>query len=106
MPVDEEGGAVVIDLVRSGDRDQEERAFDLEVKELIDIGVRGLKEEFREVFLLRESRRAFVEEMRGHGVAARHGKEPPEIRIQGAPAGVHGVGVFRGKTESERGVKG
>ncbi len=49
-----EGGAVVIDMVRSGDRDQEERAFDLEVKELIDIGVRGLKEEFREVFLLRE----------------------------------------------------
>lgn len=54
ISVEEEGGAVVIDLVRSGDRDQEERAFDLEVKELIDIGVRGLKEEFREVFLLRE----------------------------------------------------
>ena len=50
----DEGGAVVIDMVRSGDRDQEERASDLEVKELIDIGVRGLKEEFREVFLLRE----------------------------------------------------
>jgi len=54
ISVEEEGGAVVIDLVRSGDRDQEERAFDLEVKELIDIGVRGLKGEFREVFLLRE----------------------------------------------------
>ena len=54
LSMDEEGGAVVIDLVRSGDKDQEERAFDLEVKELIDIGVRGLKEEFREVFLLRE----------------------------------------------------
>jgi RNA polymerase sigma-70 factor (ECF subfamily) len=54
LSMEEEGGAVVIDLVRSGDRDQEERAFDLEVKELIDIGVRGLKEEFREVFLLRE----------------------------------------------------
>jgi len=50
----DEGGAIVLDMVRSGDRDQEERAFDLEVKELIDIGVRGLKEEFREVFLLRE----------------------------------------------------
>lgn len=54
LSIEEEGGAVVIDLVRSGDRDQEERAFDLEVKELVDIGVRGLKEEFREVFLLRE----------------------------------------------------
>ncbi|MGH7892130.1 MAG: sigma-70 family RNA polymerase sigma factor [Thermodesulfobacteriota bacterium] len=54
LSMDEEGGAVVIDIVRSGDRDQEERVFDLEVKELIDIGVRGLKEEFREVFLLRE----------------------------------------------------
>ena len=50
----DEGGAVVIDIIRSGERDQEERAFDLEVKELIDIGVKGLKEEFREVFLLRE----------------------------------------------------
>jgi RNA polymerase sigma-70 factor (ECF subfamily) len=54
LSMEEEGGAVVIDIVRSGDRDQEERAFDLEVKELIDMGVRSLKEEFREVFLLRE----------------------------------------------------
>lgn len=54
LSMEEEGGAVVIDFVRSGDKDQEERAFDLEVKELIEIGVGGLKEEFREVFLLRE----------------------------------------------------
>ncbi len=75
VSVEEEGGAVVIDLVRSGDRDQEERAF-----------VRG--------------------DIRYHGVAARHGEEPPEICVQGAPAGIHGVRVFRRKTESERGVKG
>jgi RNA polymerase sigma-70 factor (ECF subfamily) len=63
LSMEEEGGAVVIDLVRSGDRDQEERAFDLEVKELIDIGVRGLKEEFREVFLLREVEGLSLEEI-------------------------------------------
>ena len=51
---DEEGGAVVLEIMRSEERDQEEKVFDLEVKALIDIGVKGLKEEFREVFLLRE----------------------------------------------------
>jgi len=63
LSMDEEGGAVVIDLVSSGDRDQEERASDLEIKELIDIGVRGLKEEFREVFLLREVEGLSLEEI-------------------------------------------
>jgi len=63
LSMEEEGGAVVIDLVRSGDKDQEERAFDLEVKELIAIGVRGLKEEFREVFLLREVEGLSLEEI-------------------------------------------
>ncbi len=63
LHADEESGAVVIDFVRSGERDQEERAFDLEVKELIDIGVKGLKEEFREVFLLREVEGLSLEEI-------------------------------------------
>ncbi len=59
----EEGGAVVLEIVRSEERDQEEKAFDLEVKALIDIGVKGLKEEFREVFLLREVEGLSLEEI-------------------------------------------
>jgi RNA polymerase sigma-70 factor, ECF subfamily len=49
-----EGGAVVLEIVKSGQRAQDEEAYDKELRELIDIGVKGLKEEFREVFLLRE----------------------------------------------------
>lgn len=63
LSMEEEGGAVVIDFIRSDEKDQEERAFDLEVKELIEIGVRGLKEEFREVFLLREMEGLSLEEI-------------------------------------------
>ena len=63
LSMEEEGGSVVIDFIRSYDKDQEERTFDLEVKELIDIGVRGLKEEFREVFLLREVEGLSLEEI-------------------------------------------
>ena len=63
LSMEEEGGAVVIDFIRSDEKDQEERAFDLEVKELIEIGVRGLKEEFREVFLLREVEGLSLEEI-------------------------------------------
>ena len=60
---DEEGGAVVLEIVRSEERGQEEKVFDLEVKALIDIGVKGLKEEFREVFLLREVEGLSLEEI-------------------------------------------
>jgi RNA polymerase sigma-70 factor, ECF subfamily len=49
-----EGGAVVLEIVKSSQRTQDEEAYDKELRELIDIGVKGLKEEFREVFLLRE----------------------------------------------------
>ena len=50
----EESGAVVLEIVKSDIRGQDEEAYDKELRELIDIGVKGLKEEFREVFLLRE----------------------------------------------------
>lgn len=55
-PIDssDEGGAVVLEIVKSDSKAQDEAAYDKELRELIDIGVRGLKEEFREVFLLRE----------------------------------------------------
>lgn len=51
---EDEEGALVIEIVRSPERGQEDRVFDREVGDLIDSGVKGLKEEFREVFLLRE----------------------------------------------------
>lgn len=54
ISADDEGGAVVIDIVRGTERAQDERVFDREVRGLIDSGVSGLKDEFREVFLLRE----------------------------------------------------
>lgn len=51
---EDERGAVVLEIVKSGDRSQEDAAFDKEVRDLIEIGLRELREEFREVFLLRE----------------------------------------------------
>ncbi len=51
---EEERGAVVLEIVKSDTRAQDDEAYDKELRELIDIGVKGLKEEFREVFLLRE----------------------------------------------------
>jgi RNA polymerase sigma-70 factor (ECF subfamily) len=55
-PISAEGesGAVVIDIIRGGERAQDERVFDREVRDVLDEGLDGLKEEFREVFLLRE----------------------------------------------------
>lgn len=49
-----EEGAVVLEIVRSEDRGQEDKLYDKEVRELIDKGIKGLKEEFKEVFLLKE----------------------------------------------------
>lgn len=54
LPDDEGGGLVVLDIVRSRDKNQEERAMDKEIQLLLDRGIGGLREEFREVFLLRE----------------------------------------------------
>lgn len=51
---DDEGGAVVLEIVKSDSRPQDDEAYDKELRQLIDIGVKGLKDEFREVFLLRE----------------------------------------------------
>ena len=51
---EDEGGAVVLEIVKSEARAQDDETYDKELRELIDIGVKGLKEEFREVFLLRE----------------------------------------------------
>jgi len=50
----DEGGAVVIDMIRGGERAQDEKVYDREVRDVLDEGLSGLKEEFREVFLLRE----------------------------------------------------
>lgn len=50
----DEGGAVVIDMIRGGERAQDERVYDREVRDVLDEGLGGLKEEFREVFILRE----------------------------------------------------
>ena len=51
---EEERGAVVLEIVKGDTRPQDEEAYDKELRELIDAGVKGLKDEFREVFLLRE----------------------------------------------------
>ena len=51
---EEDRGATVLEIVKSDLRAQDEEAYDKEIRELLDKGVKGLKEEFREVFLLRE----------------------------------------------------
>ena len=50
----DQGGAVVIDMIRGGERAQDESVYDREVRDVLDEGLGELKEEFREVFLLRE----------------------------------------------------
>ncbi len=51
---DEGDGAVVLDIIRSRERNQEEIIIDREIQRLLDRGIEELREEFREVFLLRE----------------------------------------------------
>lgn len=66
------GGAVVLEIVKSDDRGQDEEAYDKELRGLIEIGVKGLKEEFREVFLLREVEGIVSGDCRDHRVSARN----------------------------------
>ncbi len=51
---DESDGAIVLDIIKSRERNQEERAMDKEIQGLLKSGIEDLREEFREVFLLRE----------------------------------------------------
>jgi len=51
---DESDGAVVLDIIKSRERNQEETIIDKEIQRLLDSGIEELREEFREVFLLRE----------------------------------------------------
>ncbi len=59
----DEGGAVVLEIVKSGDSTQDQKVYDKEVRELINTGVNGLREEFREVFLLREVEGLSIQEI-------------------------------------------
>ena len=45
---------VVLDIVRSGERNQEEKAIDKETHALLNLAIMGLRQEYKEVFLLRE----------------------------------------------------
>lgn len=54
LSVSDEGGDSVLEIVESKDRDQEDNIYDREVGELIDKGVKSLKQEFKEVFILKE----------------------------------------------------
>jgi RNA polymerase sigma-70 factor (ECF subfamily) len=51
---EEQDGAVILDLVRSRESNQEERAIDKQTQELLNVAVAGLRKEYKEVFLLRE----------------------------------------------------
>jgi RNA polymerase sigma-70 factor (ECF subfamily) len=50
----ESEGAIVLDIIKSRERNQEERAMDKEIQRLLNSGIKDLREEFKEVFLLRE----------------------------------------------------
>lgn len=54
LSTEEGDGYAVIDIVKSNERNQEDRAMDKEIRKMLDKGVRDLKGEYREVFLLRE----------------------------------------------------
>ena len=58
-----EKGAVVLDIVKSKERSQDERVFDHEVRGLINSGLEGLKDDLREVFILREMEGMALEEI-------------------------------------------
>lgn len=47
-------GPVKLEIVRANEKDQEERVIDREIRALLKSGLANLREEFREVFLLRE----------------------------------------------------
>ncbi len=51
---EENDSPFILDIVRSVERNQEERAIDKETQALLNIAVWGLREEYKEVFLLRE----------------------------------------------------
>lgn len=50
----EQAGAVVLEIVKSEDSGQEDKIYRRELRELIDLGLDSLKEEFKEVFVLKE----------------------------------------------------
>lgn len=50
----DQSGAVVLEIVKSSDRGQEDKLYDREVRELINEGISSLKQEFKEVFILKE----------------------------------------------------
>jgi RNA polymerase sigma-70 factor (ECF subfamily) len=51
---DRSDGPVILEIVGSREKNQEERAIDKEIQRLFNSGIEGMREEFREVFLLRE----------------------------------------------------
>ncbi|MGB3365101.1 MAG: sigma-70 family RNA polymerase sigma factor [Thermodesulfobacteriota bacterium] len=50
----DKSGTVVLEIVKSSDRGQEDKLYDKEVGELINKGINSLKQEFKEVFILKE----------------------------------------------------
>ncbi len=50
----DKSGTVVLEIVKSSDRGQEDKRYDKEVGELINKGINSLKQEFKEVFILKE----------------------------------------------------
>jgi RNA polymerase sigma-70 factor (ECF subfamily) len=51
---EENDNPVILDVVRSVERNQEEKAIDKETQALLNTAIMGLREEYKEVFLLRE----------------------------------------------------
>jgi RNA polymerase sigma-70 factor (ECF subfamily) len=51
---EQDEGAPMLDIVRTAERNQEEKAMDNEIRTLLSSGIDDLREEFKEVFLLRE----------------------------------------------------
>ncbi|MGH7908767.1 MAG: sigma-70 family RNA polymerase sigma factor [Thermodesulfobacteriota bacterium] len=62
---DESDSAVILEIIKSSDKNQEERMINKEIQSLLNSGVEDLREEFREVFLLREIEGLSLKEIAG-----------------------------------------
>ncbi|MEM7007875.1 MAG: sigma-70 family RNA polymerase sigma factor [Thermodesulfobacteriota bacterium] len=54
LSTEQQTGAVVLELMRSSERGQDDKLYDKEIGQLLDSGLDSLKEEFKEVFVLKE----------------------------------------------------
>lgn len=102
LSAEEGDGYAIIDIVRSNERSQEDRVMDEEIRKLLDKGVQGLKEEYREVFLLREVEGLSLKEIAGIVEAP---LSTVKSRLRYAYQNLREVFIKAGYSEEKQGAK-